>query len=353
MNIKQWIKTSLLTALIILSIVELTNYIIDPFQQYRKATIYPFWYGGIKNERFHIAGLVKNYEYNSIMIGSSMVENFLISDLQKLIPNPIKLCMSGARANEIFITLNTAYKYRKIDNIILGLDIYALTGEIDQKRKNTEFPLYLYDSNPFNDVKYLLSLNTLQESKEALFNQKLGADKILYQYEHMYEWQYHDNNKFGKDKVLNIWGKRVSSFNQKEWSIAKLKKSYEYNILSIIKNHPETKFYIFYPPYSALAYLEWEKQGVSTNVIELKKYIYKTLSKYSNVELYDFQVAKQIVLNLDNYKDSQHYHQKINTWMIDQMINKNFLINKNNIEKYLKTFQKEIKLLNKKDLNAL
>lgn len=332
---RQWSNRFFLSVLIFFILLGIINYIIDPSQQYRKATIYKIWYGGGSvNERFINAGFAKNYDYDSIAIGSSMVENFLIKDLQRLMPNPIKLCMSGGTTYEIKITLNTAFKYQKIKKVLLGLDLYALKGNINRENKNVKFPLYLYDNNPINDMNYLFTLDTFKKSWEVITEVKKGKESLLYDYNHMNEWQYrHNDNEFNKEKVLEIWKKKEKYLIQEDWKFNKLRKSFDVNILSIVKEHPETKFYIFYPPYSILVYSEWKVQGVFEDVVKIKKYVYDTLVKYPNVELYDFQVAQEITTNLDYYRDSQHYHQKINSWIIDQMIDEKFQVNKNKIGK--------------------
>jgi len=98
-----------LTAYIVVLTVTFFNYYVDPFQIYRAATLYNF---KIQNQRYLNAGLLKNYPYQSVIVGSSMVENFYISDVEKLLsfPEPIKLPIQGASAFEIHTTLNNIIK---------------------------------------------------------------------------------------------------------------------------------------------------------------------------------------------------------------------------------------------------
>ena len=77
---KKWVF-KLLTAFITVSFVIMTiNYIVDPFQQYRIAT----WYKVTdKKQRNVIPGLAKNIAVETVIIGSSMVENFRVSFINK------------------------------------------------------------------------------------------------------------------------------------------------------------------------------------------------------------------------------------------------------------------------------
>lgn len=121
-NNKKFIKIFFSLSLLFLSIVALFNFIIDPYQQYRKPTLYKTFYGG--NQRALNTGLAKNHNYNSVVIGSSMTENFLISKVSEIINNPIKLSISGGSAHEIFNTLNTVFKSNNnIETVLIGLDI--------------------------------------------------------------------------------------------------------------------------------------------------------------------------------------------------------------------------------------
>ena len=55
------------------------------------------------------------------------------------------------------------------------------------------------------------------------------------------------------------------------------------------------------------------------DVINFKEYVSSSLLDCKNVDIYDFQIANEITTNLSNYKDLTHYHQKINSWILQQM----------------------------------
>ena len=56
---------------------------------------------------------------------------------------------------------------------------------------------------------------------------------------------------------------------------------------------------------------EAEKEYSTDIMLEFKEYAIKEMLSYDNVKLYDFQNLDDIVLNLDNYKDTIHYSSKI------------------------------------------
>ena len=74
--------------------------------------------------------------------------------------------------------------------------------------------------------------------------------------------------------------------------------------------------------------------------------MYNKLIVLDNVFLYDFQIAKEITHNLNNYKDLTHYSQDINYWIIDQIRYNNFHLTPENKEENLFFFTEQIKKYN-------
>lgn len=82
-----------------------------------------------------------------------------------------------------------------------------------------------------------------------------------------------------------------------------------------------------------------EKSHYLDDHIAFKNYIYNKLKKFKNVKLYDFQEIKEITHDLNNYKDINHYHKKVNIIMLKSMQQDKYLIDNNfylNMSKILK-----------------
>ena len=352
-NNKKFIKIFFSLSLLFLSIVALFNFIIDPYQQYRKPTLYKTFYGG--NQRALNTGLAKNHNYNSVVIGSSMTENFLISKVSEIINNPIKLSISGGSAHEIFNTLNTVFKSNNnIETVLIGLDIYAVSGKIDRLRYgDNSLPLYLYDYNYLNDIFYLINFDTLKEFVKVITLPIIKKNDLNWNYENMYQWQDKAENEFGKENVLKILKESPidnNKFDKNEYSFETLKKSFDYNFLALVKSNPNKNFIFFYPPYSIIAFKDWTEKDILFDIMKFKLYVNEEFSNLKNVILYDFQSAIEITTNLDNYKDFSHYHQNINHWMIEQIKENNYLVTKDNIDEHLENIRKQIE---EYDLNKL
>lgn len=328
MSVKKWFLIWIVSVIMAVLLIGIFNFITDPFQQYGKTKTNRIYFDNEK-ERYLNPGLAKTYKYDSILIGSSMTENFLISDLQKMMANPIKFCLSGASAQEIQITLNTALSANKnVKTVFLGLDFFAISGDKYRLRFGpNSLPMYLYDNNKINDYKYLLIADTMKESIKSYLRYYFTRNDMLLNYENMYQWQHLAEDDFGEESVLDDWKTRKTKndkfFTKADWDFDKLKDSYDFNIASIIKKYPNINFIIYFPPYSVLTYIDWKNKNIFENIINTKKYIASSLINYPNLELYDFQNDSQITTNLDLYKDIFHHNQEINSYITEMISEKN------------------------------
>jgi hypothetical protein len=320
------------------------NFILDPLQQYRKAHFYKPIYD---NERYLNPGLAKTYEYNQVIIGSSMTENFLLSDAKELLgfTRAIKFCMSGATAYEIKLMLDSAYQHRKIDSVIYGIDLFSFTGDTTRLFNGEgSLPLYLYDNNRLNDYRYLLSFDTFTFFVDSFV---LPKPAVMFDFNRMYQWQHKVNeDDFNGTDRLDEWNEKYGfnpDYTKSDYSLKAMKANIDSNLIPLIQHHPETTFYLFYPPYSILAFKDMENKGWLNTVEQFKQYLFTQLAHYPNVKIYDFQVSKEVTCNLDNYKDLLHYHQRINTWMLEQIKNENYLMkDKRQLRKYNRSLSKNI-----------
>jgi hypothetical protein len=325
-----WILKFILLSLLTLLIMGVINFTVDPFQQYRKAHFYKPIYD---NERYLNPGLAKTYEYNQVIIGSSMTENFLLSDIKEILgfDKPIKFCMSGATAYEMKTMLDSAYQHRTIDSVIYGADFFSFTGSTTRLFNGEgSLPFYLYDNNRLNDYRYLLSFDTFKFSLDSFV---LLKPAVMFDFNRMYQWQHAlSESDFNGTNRIREWKNKVGfnpDYHKDEYSLVAMKANIDVNLIPLVQNHPETTFYIFYPPYSILAFKNMKEKGWLGTVEQFKYHLFIQLAHYPNVKIYDFQASKEVTCNLDNYKDLLHYHQRINKWMLEQMKNDNYLVKDN------------------------
>ena len=328
----------------------IVNFIVDPFQIYRAASLYTF---NMDEQRYLNAGLLKSYRFSTIITGSSMVENFNTPEVEKIlqVQHASKLPIQGASGFELYTTINRALKYQDIKTIFLGLDIYSFSNDTAYYKTPSIFPEYLYDDNIFNDLRYLLNYKILKKSLQAI-KSPYNKTAITKKLETIYSWGELFKGLFNKEETQKHFIKELNNYNlkstlekekiQSAFSISILKNNFDTYLKSIVDNNPSIDFYIFFPPYSSLAFKLMQKQNTLNDVILFKKYISEQLKAYSNVHLYDFQLASFITQNLDNYKDTTHYNKDISHWMLLEMQNNSYRVDSDLYQKQLEIFQQEI-----------
>jgi len=289
--------------------------VIDPLQFYHKVTWYTPRFS--TEERYQNPGLAKNWDYDTIIIGTSMTENFLPSVVGKELGGKVmKLSMEGSTADEHHKMAQVALRTGKVKKILWGLDYFSLKA--NSYDNSSKFPEYMYDDKLWNDYKYLFNYSVFEQFFASL---KARYDGLKQQnLEYLNNW-----NRivtYGKDRVGKAYSKanlEETYFGLNEESLDVVKKSFNDNILSLVKDNPDVEFYVYYPPYSVLRQTVWYDTNPSRfeNQIQMRKWMYEQFSAYPNVKLYDFQAADEWTYDLDLYKDLSHHKQDVNTWIAE------------------------------------
>ena len=116
------------------------------------------------------------------------------------------------------------------------------------------------------------------------------------------------------------------------YSFSEMQRYFDQLLLPIIQDNPDINFIFFFPPYSILTYKAVSNNGDLADFIRMKKYIFEKFRVLPNVELYDFQIAEKVTHDLNNYMDLSHYHQKVNTWILEKIQNKDYRVSADNVD---------------------
>ena len=316
MSPKRWaIVTMTLLVGALLAIVA-SVVIIDPFEIYHQATAFiPPITNGTQN--YSNAGIAKSYEYDSVVIGSSMTENFRPSQLDALLGGRfVKLPINGGSPFNHRQMMELAFRTHKIKTIFYGLDVESLTYFYTTPK--CEMPDYLYDDNLFNDTQYWFNSSVLIKYIPACLK-TLGQSNPNLR-DTMYNWgSLYEYGKAAALRDVNITGavfdQNTASLNGTLSQQSKL--NVEYNYLPYVQAHPETEFIFFFPPYSLAHWYTFYQVGSFEYHLDQKIALIQALLPYENVKIYDFQGRTDWILNLDNYIDSSHYGPWINDAMTE------------------------------------
>ena len=285
---------------------------VDPFQVYRLASRY---LPPIDNttQVYANAGIARSYAYDSAIVGSSVTENFRPTYMdERLGGRFIKLCTQAGTARNHALLLRLAFATRPMRRVVYGLDVYSFVGAPD--KTGSEVPLYLYDDNPVNDVRYWLNRSVLFSFlPRCLRTWGQRQDDSLR--DSMYCWAGRD--RYGRAALYNAETAPPQKTLSADTYDANALQNLHTHLLPFIAEHPETQFDIFFPPYSAAEWATMESRGTLEAMLHLRRLCYEQLCRCPNVTLFDFSARADWVLNLDNYKDTTHYGQWINDALTD------------------------------------
>lgn len=332
---KRKVITILISFYVILILIATSTVVIDPLFHYHKPL--SFLQYRINNQRYHNDGITRNFEYNAIITGTSMSENFKTSELDRLFnTNSIKIPYSGASFHEITTALDNAFRHNHNINIVVrSLDGNKLIENADSL-PYSNYPSYLYDDNVINDVYYLLNKDILLDNTIETINHTLKGRKTK-SFDEYCNWM--DSHKFGKEAVLdgyvrNKKSKQIIVYDSKDYD-TEIKNINE-NIIRLANEHKDTEFYYFLPPYSIVFFDGKNQNGELEKYFASEKVAIEALLKVKNIHLYAFLDCYDITTNLDNYTDSMHYSEDINSYILESMSNNSHLLTISNYQDYCK-----------------
>ena len=143
---------------------------------------------------------------------------------------------------------------------------------------------------------------------------------------------------FGTNEVLAKFKRReiiegIAPFTEED--IRKVQENMETNVISLVRENPDTDFYLFFPPYSILYWDDLVREGQLERRLEAHRMAIEMMLEYENIKLFSFMDVEEIVCNLDFFKDSLHYGQQISDSMIDAMALGSNRLTKDNYEDYM------------------
>lgn len=316
MKSKTFILSAISLVLVALIAIGGINIIIDPLFIYHKPLF------GLKpvitSERYQNAGIAKNFEFDNVIIGNSMCENFKPSDFKNCFEGTtVKLTASGSHALDwTYILEILKSRNNQPKNIVMNFDPYIL--EASPYETKHYLPMFLYDNNPFNDVNYLFNFSIF---KKYTFNSLLSnLNNDIQDIDTLFVWD--DGVTKGKDFVLSNYERPeiVSEPPDINDAIALAKENINL-LIPYFDSMPETEFILFVSPFSVVY---WDNQ-TRLNKIEMWEKVYfeifEILVNYENVHLLFWTDTEMLetISDLDNYKDLSHFVPEISLEIVERI----------------------------------
>lgn len=328
---KHWLTVVGIASLVTLLAFAGIMIYIDPFFHYHKMVDGLAYSLNMGDERYINDGIVRNFEYDGVLVGTSMIENFSCTEAGELWGmNFVKCPKNGSYFKESNDLLVRAYAAgRKPKVVIRSLDYsltwkkvgsqYIVVGKDDVSQ--FDYPEYLTNDNILDDVKYLFNKSVFWQNLVPVLN-ATHKGQTGTTFDDYANWN--DMYTYGKDTVVNTYQPYTNGLVQKSYDLTeedrdKIRQNIEQNVLSIAKEHPETTFYYFFPPYSVCYYETLKNDNVLDVRFDVDEVVISKLVKQPNIRLYSYTDDFDVTTNLDNYKDIAHYGEWINSYILQQM----------------------------------
>lgn len=314
----KWFLTRLLACvLVVLTLMGAFLYALDPYLAYH-ASPYPY----IISDRFSMTGLIRHSEYDAILIGSSMSQNFDMDLMrEKLGLNPLKAVKGGLTISEMQLLNDLAVKTGKAQRVFLNIDLTRF-NEIDEAEEY--YPAYLYNDTVLDDYQYLfgyeawmrympldlivIGAKSAHITLPSLLQKKSNPDLIGY-------WA--DRETFSEQVVLNKYAKNIDAVaaQNTEGMYARMVENLD-RLLAAKPFAEGVQYDLFLPPYSALYWAHTMREGYFEALCDFRAHLAKRLSAYENVRLFDFQ-GMEMIEDLNRYKDNTHFDPATNDRMVE------------------------------------
>lgn len=286
---------------------------VDPYIYYHRG-----W--GLKNvysnSRARIPGVLRNFEYDTVLFGSSMCQNFKRSDIDKALHvKSVKATSAGLTSDWLDRYLETAWRYRgdKLTRCVIGIDIFSFA----KKSSNRNY-LYLYEDRLF-PCEYFYSADTAEAIADVFITNISGPFNKISRHQLNADLMFANKPRFKYNR--EVLEKDVR--NQKEGPVMPdekvTMKNFERHLFVHVRKHPEIRFDLFLPPYNIYLWCLLREQGKLETYLKLRDAFARMAAKYPNVRVYDFQAEFDIVCSLDVYMDVTHYAPPINTVIVNDI----------------------------------
>ena len=336
---KRFVLTFIFTALLPTAVVAGGVFLIDPYQHFRASDLYP---AGHKDQiRYLAPGIARHRSYELVILGDSLSQNFLPSVARQAFGSPaVNLSLNGSSAYEQRAIAEVAFRTGQVRQVIWGLNYNAFRGPPKWSRIGPDFPLYLYDDNRLNDIRYLFNLGVLQSALDILRDPQAARDSP-----DLFNTWYRDPDRApGRDKVLKVF-ESARPPRDPAYTYRNFVANLEHNVLPVVRAHRETRFIFFVPPYSFLHYVARKHYTpqIYTDVLRFYHTAFTTLVREPNVTVHYFDANQRLTHNLDHYNDLDHYSLEISSQLRHAMAQDQTVMTAETIAPLLGEFDRRIR----------
>ena len=324
---------------------------VDPFFHYHKP-ISGLNYN-LHDERYQNYGIVNHFDYDAIITGTSMTENFRTSEFDAIFGvTSVKVPFSGGSHREVAELLDSAFDHNdNIKYVIRSVDLFRAFDKKDSLDYSEDsYPTYLNDTNPINDVKYLFNKQIFFEETVGVIRRTIGHSAVTTMDDYGAWWPYYTcgisaiQDAYHRDQVEP----GLTEVSEEEYT--DIRENMEANVIRLAQENPDTTFYLYIAPYSIYFFDYINEMGSLDRYLDAEEYIIRLFLEQDNIKIYSFFTEEEIICNPNNYRDVAHHNAEVNSQILQWMKEDHDLITKENCEEY---FEKTRAFFHEYDYDSL
>lgn len=322
----------LLAALGPLAILFLALYAYDPLALFHAPWGRP--QGVHENMRLQAAGVIRHGDFDSVILGTSILENSSANEASRILGGRfVNLSVSAADFFERGLILRDLLARRPVRQVIYTLDFIYL----DQRKGYWYYPLptydFLYDGNPLNDIRAYLNGHFLGcllrwSTDPDCAGRALDLDRPnawMRDPEQMRRFGGLDAWCRARDnaQIRDVYARLTEATRTIGTGVlpapdpSQATRAIDYverNLISVIRQYPETQFDLVFPPYSRAKFAIWHQSrpGDAATHLAVVRYLAGLASRLPNLKLVGFE-DQEFPDDIARYKDIDHFDPEINS----------------------------------------
>ena len=304
---------------------------IDPFFHYHKPV--SSLYYRLSDSRHQNDGVARQFEYDAIITGTSLVETIKPSIFnEEFGTNAIKIPYPGATFYETARTIRTSYATgHDLKLVFRSFDMNHLVEEAYAGRTDLGvYPEYLYNDTIRDDYKYLCNIDVLHDYCIPMILDRIkGKEGGVTSFD---DYMYTERTSGDVLADISHFGFSDETIEFTSEDKRKVNENVEENIISLAKEHPETTFIYFIPPYSVAWWNGYAVRGEYDYITTAMQYAVEMMLEVDNIKVYMLANEFDITTDLSNYEDAIHYVNDINFQIMDKIKAGDNLLTKGNYE---------------------
>ena len=320
----RFVRVALLASLAAVAFAALAVFFVDPYVRYRPPRFFKPLYTSA-NSRQMIPGVLRHFEYDSLVAGNSQSQNIPLAALRETLGwNAVKAASPACspRALGQFLEIAFAARGEALTNVWFGINIASYAGTLDFGNDDTA--AHLYDAGHWRDYKYLLDSGVILQRVPKSLWATLGFGGKHYALranpDNMFMLDFDGENKraFGEQPVRRDYLDDLARGARKRSAIDTKARMDDVasHVIRHARAHPRATFHAVLAPMTSLAWRRLALDNQLDGVLEFLDAMLRALMAEPNIRVIDAMSDTALATDLSLFRDTVHFSPAVDALLI-------------------------------------